>query len=186
VGSAKISNRDDRLHRGRKVTMAFLMQGWGQFLNQAFLIILLLIFDKGTGDPPYTVLMGQGIFRISFVPIAIGTAALVYYRIYRMPLASKQLESAKKKANVTGYDVESLKLTWSNFGGRLIATAGSWYANDVFFYGNKLFQAQFIKVLSPGSTSILTGWKWNLCNVGVSLVGYYLACKHSLPSIPIL
>jgi len=186
VGSARISNREDRLHRGRKVTMAFLMQGWGQFLNQAFLIILLLIFDKGTGNPPYSVLMGQGIFRISFVPIAIGTAALVYYRVYRMPLASKQLESAKKKANVTGYDVESLKLTWSNFGGRLIATAGSWYANDVFFYGNKLFQAQFIKVLSPGSTSILTGWKWNLCNVGVSLVGYYLACKQLSPLNPTL
>lgn len=30
VGSGKISNKEDRLHRGRKVTMAFLMQGWGQ------------------------------------------------------------------------------------------------------------------------------------------------------------
>ena len=30
VGSGKVSNKEDRLHRGRKVTMAFLMQGWGQ------------------------------------------------------------------------------------------------------------------------------------------------------------
>lgn len=30
VGSGKVSTRDDRLHRGRKVTSAFLMQGWGQ------------------------------------------------------------------------------------------------------------------------------------------------------------
>lgn len=44
VGSGKISTREDRLHRGRKVTLAFLMQGWGQFFNQIILILLLLIF----------------------------------------------------------------------------------------------------------------------------------------------
>lgn len=47
VGSGKISTKDDRLHRGRKVTSAFLMQGWGQFFNQAILILLLLIFHHG-------------------------------------------------------------------------------------------------------------------------------------------
>ena len=36
VGSGKVSTREDRLHRDRKVTGAFLMQGWGQFLNQAY------------------------------------------------------------------------------------------------------------------------------------------------------
>ena len=34
VGSGKVSTKEDRLHRGRKVTSAFLMQGWGQFFNQ--------------------------------------------------------------------------------------------------------------------------------------------------------
>ena len=47
VGSGKISTKEDRLHRGRKVTSAFLMQGWGQFFNQALLILLLLIFHHG-------------------------------------------------------------------------------------------------------------------------------------------
>ena len=47
VGSGKISTKDDRLHRGRKVTSAFLMQGWGQFFNQAILILLLLVFHHG-------------------------------------------------------------------------------------------------------------------------------------------
>lgn len=47
--------------------------------------------------------------------------------------------------------------------------------NDVFFYGNKLFQSEFIKVISPNSNSVMTGWLWNLCNCAVSLVGYYLA-----------
>ena len=47
VGSGKISTKEDRLHRGRKVTSAFLMQGWGQFFNQALLLVLLLIFHHG-------------------------------------------------------------------------------------------------------------------------------------------
>jgi hypothetical protein len=92
-----------------------------------------------------------------------------------MPLASRALNAAKKKAAVTGYDIQSLKLTCNHFGGRLVATAGAWFCNDIFFYGNKLFQSQFIAVLSPNNKSVLTGWLWNLVNVGVSLCGYYLA-----------
>jgi len=92
-----------------------------------------------------------------------------------MPLASKQLDMAKKKAKVTGYDVQSLKLTIRFFGSRLVATAGAWFCNDVFFYGNKLFQSQFISVISPHSKGIMTGWLWSLVNVGASLAGYYMA-----------
>jgi hypothetical protein len=92
-----------------------------------------------------------------------------------MPLASKQLAIAKRKAKVTGYDVQSLKLTFTYFGSRIIATAGTWFCNDVFFYGNKLFQGQFIAAISPNDDSVMTNWLWNLVNVGVSLVGYYLA-----------
>ncbi|CZS89007.1 hypothetical protein WAI453_010435 [Rhynchosporium graminicola] len=177
TGSGRVSTKEDRLHRGRKVTMAFLMQGWGQLFNQAILIILLLIFHSG-GNPPYSVLSAQWTFRISFALPAVGTLWLVYYRWFKMPLASKALNASKKKANVTGYDVESLKMTFKYFGPRIIATAGTWFANDVFFYGNKLFQSQFIKVISPGSAAsgnVMTGWLWNLVNVGVSLCGYYLA-----------
>ncbi|KAK4998527.1 hypothetical protein LTR66_002273 [Elasticomyces elasticus] len=119
VGSGKVSTKDDRLHRGRNVTSAFLMQG--------------------------------------------------------MRSAFKQLARAKKKASVTGYDTKSLKLTFTHFGPRLLATAGAWYANDVFFYGNKLFQSEFVSVLLPGNESVVVGWLYNLLGVGVSLVGYYLA-----------
>jgi len=174
TGAGKVSTKDDRLHRGRKVTMAFLMQGWGQFFNQVILIILMLIFNH-SGSPPYGVSMAQWTFRVSFALPAVGTLWLVYYRAYKIPLASRQLKMAKKKINVTGYDTKSLMLTFTFFGGRLFATAGTWFCNDVFFYGNKLFQAQFIKVISPAGSTIMTGWLWNLCNVGVSLVGYYCA-----------
>jgi hypothetical protein len=175
VGSGKVSTKDDRLHRGRKVTSAFLMQGWGQFLNQIILIVLLLVFHHGSGNPPYSEVAAQWTYRVSFAIPAIGTLWLVYFRTYKMKSASRQLMVAKKKQNVTGYDVQSLKLTFTYFGPRLIATAGAWYANDVFFYGNKLFQNEFIAVLLPGNKSVQVGWLYNLVNVGVSLIGYYLA-----------
>ncbi len=195
MSAGKLSTREDRLHRGRKVTMAFLMQGWGQFFNQVTLTILLVIFNRGTGGaPPYSQFAAQYTFRISFALPAIGTLWLVYYRTFKMRSASKHLEEAKKKANVTGYDVKSLKTTFSNFGGRLFATSTGWFFNDVFFYGNKLFQSklihspkylaslvltwhpgQFISVISDNPDSLLTTWNWNLVNIVVSLAGYYSA-----------
>jgi Sugar (and other) transporter len=175
VGSGKISTKEDRLHRGRKVTSAFLMQGWGQFFNQALLIVLLIIFNSGTGDAPYLQSAVQWTYRLSFAIPAVGTLWLVYYRAYKMKYASKQLIAAKAKSNVTGYDKQSLKLTFTYFAPRIIATSGGWFANDVFFYGNKLFQSDFIAVLEPGTKSVIPNWLWNLVNVGVSLAGYYLA-----------
>ncbi|EXL48940.1 hypothetical protein FOCG_09516 [Fusarium oxysporum f. sp. radicis-lycopersici 26381] len=171
----RISTREDRLHRGRRVTTAFLMQGWGQFVNQVILIVLLAIFNNGKSSPPYSKSAAQYTFRLSFAFPAIGTLWLLYYRTYRMRSAGKQLAEAKKRSNVTGYDVNALRHCFTNFGGRLFATAGTWFCNDVFFYGNKLFQGQFIKVISPDSKSIFTTWTWNLVNITVSLAGYYLA-----------
>ncbi|KAJ4272331.1 hypothetical protein NW762_001044 [Fusarium torreyae] len=171
----RISTREDRLHRGRRVTTAFLMQGWGQFVNQVILIVLLAIFNNGKSSPPYSASAAQYTFRLSFAFPAIGTLWLLYYRTYRMRSAGKQLAEAKKRSNVTGYDVNALRHCFTNFGGRLFATAGTWFCNDVFFYGNKLFQGQFIKVISPDSDSIFTTWTWNLVNITVSLAGYYLA-----------
>ncbi|KKY21486.1 putative mfs phosphate transporter [Phaeomoniella chlamydospora] len=175
VGSGKISTKEDRLHRGRKVTSAFLMQGWGQFFNQVILILLLLIFHHGSGNPPYSAVAAQYTYRVSFAIPAVGTLWLVYYRIYKMRSASRQLQVAKNKNKVTGYDVASLKLTLTYFGPRLLATAFGWFANDVFFYGNKLFQSEFIAVISPNNDSLMPSWLWNLVNVGVELVGYYMA-----------
>ncbi|KAI1844388.1 hypothetical protein JX265_010181 [Neoarthrinium moseri] len=175
VSAGKLSTRDDRLHRGRKVTMAFLMQGWGQFVNQVILIVLMFIFNRGYGNPPYSETATQWVFRLQFAIPCIGTLWLVYYRTWKMKAAGKKLDQAKKKANVTGYDVKSMKMTFKNFGGRIVATAGGWFCNDVFFYGNKLFQGQFINLVSNNPSSVMTTWTWNLVNVVVSLAGYYAA-----------
>lgn len=183
VGSGKVSSKEDRLHRGRKVTSAFLMQGWGQFFNQALLILLLIIFHHGSGNNPYSTIAAQYTYRVSFAIPALGTLWLVYYRTYKMKAASRQLQIAKAKSSVTGYDTESLRLCFKYFGPRILATAGTWYMNDVFFYGNKLFQSEFIKVIIPQSHSIMPGWLYNLVNVGVSLCGYYLASPFFSPRL---
>lgn len=175
VGAGKVSTREDRLHRGRKVTMAFLMQGWGQLANQAILIVLLLIFHHGSGDPPYGASTVQWTFRLSFAIPAVGTLWLAYYRTWKMPQASRQLQIAKKKSSVTGYDVRSLGMTFHHFGGRILATAGTWFCNDVFFYGNKLFQSTFINVIADNPKSVMVTWVWNIANIIISLAGYYLA-----------
>lgn len=175
ASAGKLSTKEDRLHRGRRVTIAFLMQGWGQFVNQVILIVLLIIFNRGHGNAVPSTTAAQWTFRLSFAFPAIGTLWLAYYRTWKMPHASKQLAAAKARTNVTGYDVNALRACFNTFGGRLLATAGTWFCNDVFFYGNKLFQGQFISVISPNSKSLMTNWTWNLVNITVSLAGYYLA-----------
>ncbi|KAL2756884.1 hypothetical protein ACRALDRAFT_2102073 [Sodiomyces alcalophilus JCM 7366] len=172
--AGRLSTRDDRLHRGRRVTSAFLMQGWGQFANQVVLIALLAIFNHG-GGAPYSVSAAQLTFRLSFAFPAIGTLWLVYYRTWKMPRVNRQLDLAKLRNGVTGYDVAALRGCVQHFGGRLLATAGTWFCNDVFFYGNKLFQGHFIRVISANPDSLMEKWTWNLVNVAVSLAGYYAA-----------
>lgn len=129
VGSGKISTREDRLHRGRKVTSAFLMQGWGQWFNQVILIICILCFNGNSGNPPYTKTAAQWTYRVAFAIPAVGTLWLVYFRTYKMRSASKQLQVAKQKQSVTGYDVQSLKLTVKYFGPRVFATAIGWVSS---------------------------------------------------------
>jgi MFS family permease len=163
----------DRMHRGRNVVLAFTMQGWGQFFNQAILILSLLIFHGG-GDPPYSELSAQWTFRVSFAFVGIVTLYLVYHRIYKLKFANAQLKLSKKRNNVTGYDVKSLNLVMGHYWHRLVGTAGNWFCNDFFFYGAKIFSSTFVKVLDPTAT-VIVGWNWNLLNVGISLIGYYLA-----------
>lgn len=132
--SSSHADKSDRLHRGRRTVGAFLLQGWGQFWNQAVLIILLLIFN-GKGSGPYSVGTGQAVYRLSFAFIAVFILWLLYYRIWRMKgsQSDKAVRRAKAKNNVSGYDIKSLKLTLRFFWHRLIATAIGWFCNDVSF-----------------------------------------------------
>jgi hypothetical protein len=190
-GGGPGSSTADKLHRGRNVQLAFLMQGWGQLFNQAVLIILLLAFHS-QGGPPYKETSTQWTYRVSFAIILPFTLYLAYYRFYKVRYADDALRRAKRRSNTSGYDAASLKLVMRHYWPRLLATAGCWvsffvaghsmrgssqifqFCNDFFFYGSRLFQNQFLKIISPGG-SVMTGWLLNLINLGVSLIGYYLA-----------
>ena len=102
------------------------------------------------------------------------TLWLLYHRIFKLQFADAHLKLSKRKASVTGYDTKSLKLVMTHYWHRLLGTAGGWFCNDFFFYGNKIFQSVFIKILDPNAT-VIGGWNWNLLNVGCALVGYYMA-----------
>lgn len=175
---SRYEQEQDRLHRGRRVVSAFLMQGWGQFFNQVILILCILIFHHGSGLSPFSKVSVQWTFRVSFAIPAVGTLLLVYLRSYKMPNISKALDKAKKEEHVTGYDIASFKLILQHYGFRLFATSIVWFFNDVFFYGNKLFQSDFISaIIGDGNSEfkVMLGWLYNLINIGVSLAGYYLA-----------
>ncbi|GAA5975570.1 hypothetical protein JCM11641_003537 [Rhodosporidiobolus odoratus] len=166
--------RDDRMHRGRNVVGAFLMQGWGQVFNQCILLILLMIFHSGKTTPPFSPRTAQATFRVQFGLAVLVHIWLLYHRIYKVKDADKQLQVAKRKQNTSGYDMHSLKLLQSHYWGRLVATAGGWFANDVFFYGTKVFASTFIGIIQPGASLVVT-WEYNLINVAVSMCGYYLS-----------
>ncbi|BGP26739.1 hypothetical protein JCM10295v2_005699 [Rhodotorula toruloides] len=166
--------RDDRLHRGRNVVGSFLMQGWGQVFNQCILLICLMIFHSGKTNPPFSPRTAQATYRVQFGLAVIVHFWLLYHRLYKVHDADALLSTTKKRQNVSGYDVHSLRLLMSHYWGRLIATAGSWFANDVFFYGTKVFSSTFIGIIHPGASLVVT-WEYNLINLAVSLCGYYLA-----------
>jgi len=94
--------------------------------------------------------------------------------VYHIKDADTTVRQAKKRLNTSGYDVKSLRLIRNHYWHRLMATAIGWFANDFFFYGNKIFASTFIGVIKPGASLFVT-WEFNLVNIAVSLAGYYLA-----------
>ncbi|MCO5566073.1 hypothetical protein L7F22_019749 [Adiantum nelumboides] len=175
-GTGAAATTGDRMHRGRKVALAFTMQGWGQLLNQGVLLILLLIFH-GSLDAPFSKTSTQYVFRVSFGIIILPTLYLAYLRYYKMKYTDRALNQAKSKAkNTSGYSWSTLKLAGGHYWHRMVGTAFVWFINDVLFYGSKIFSGVFIAQItgSTGPSSLKTNWLYNLLNVGISLVGYYL------------
>ncbi|CAO1628156.1 unnamed protein product [Jaminaea pallidilutea] len=172
----------DRMHRGRKVALAFLMQGWGQLANQVVLILALLV-THNTLNPPFNVVSAQWTFRIQFGIIILPTLYLAYLRYYKLTYTDHALNDAKKRSNTSGYDLVSLKLAMSHYWHRIVGTAFVWFANDVVFYGAKIFSGVFIATINGGTATLEETWLWNLVSIGISLLGYYtgaLLVDHKL------
>ncbi|KAK9807016.1 hypothetical protein WJX72_010792 [[Myrmecia] bisecta] len=163
--------RYQQRHRGRKVMLAYTMQGWGQFINLSVLILLLLIFNS-SGNPPYSSAAAGATWRVTFAVLIPLVLYLIYYRVYVLKELTV-LSKAKKKAGVEGYDWKSLRLLFTCFGHRLVGTAGIWFCNDWYFYGNGVFRSTFVGILVGPKAGVLTNWLYSWINAGVQLVGYY-------------
>lgn len=175
-GTGPAASTGDRMHRGRKVALAFTMQGWGQLLNQAILIVCLLIFH-GSLDAPFNKTSTQYTFRVSFGVIILPTLYLAYLRYYKMKYTDQALRDAKTRSkNTSGYSLTTLKMAGGHYWHRMVGTAIVWFINDVLFYGSKIFSGVFIGRITGGASGSTLGttWLYNLLNVGISLIGYYL------------
>jgi MFS family permease len=154
--------------RGREVVLTFSMQGVGNFTNVAVLLILLCICDvqtieKQTQHPNRLGLVWRLAFGLGLIPITL----IWCYRFFilresKMWHRRTAAEKAKDVAHLATF-------YWS----RLIATAGCWFFWDFGFYGNKVFQSQFVKIITGGASGITSTLAWTLLNSGVALFGYY-------------
>ena len=168
------TSRNDRLHRGRSVALAFLMQGWGQLGNQLVLIVVMLVFNHSI-NPGYGKTAAQATFRISFGFAAICLLFFLYLRIYKLKGVDDHLKASRKKGQVTGYDITSLKLVMNHYWHRVLATSLCWFCNDFPFYANQIFRNVFLQIVASSSKEVGTLWLYNLINNGCELVGYYMA-----------
>lgn len=162
----KYQGREDRLHRGRNVLLAFLMQGWGQLANQLVLIILLLLFNQSM-NPPYDEPATQLTFRLSFAVAGLALVYLLYYRVNQMPKTGLRSKSDTPA---------SLRQVFRFYWPRILGTSVCWFCSDLPFYGNQVFRNDLLQLVTgtkPGEVRIL--WLYNLINIGCELTGYYLA-----------
>lgn len=165
----KQQGRDDRLHRGRSVLLAFLMQGWGQLANQLALILILYLFNH-TLLRPYGEFATQATFRISFVIAAGFSAYFLYLRVFYV----KNPDKNNSEAPDLGGD--ELKTAARFYWSRILATTGCWFCSDFAFYGNQVFRNQLLQLVTGTSAKdVKTLWLYNLLNILIQLLGYYLA-----------
>lgn len=167
----KFDGKSDRLHRGRSVLLAFLMQGWGQLLNQLALIVLTLIFNKSL-RPPYSEFATQAVFRITFAFACIALVYFLYIRIFHLKGIDTSKEGGLNQAEYSA----TIKLLLEHYWHRLLATSICWFCSDFAFYGMQVFRNELLQLVTgapPDDAS--TVWLYNLINIGVQLVGYYLA-----------
>ncbi len=139
-------------------------------INQVVLILALLAFHSG-GTPPFGETATQWTFRVSFAFIAICLFYFIYLRVFKLKNTDQSIRASKKRGNVTGYDVASLKLVGTHYWRRLLATSLCWFCNDFPFYGNQIFRTMFLQLVAPSSSDVITIWLYNVINVGWELVG---------------
>lgn len=152
-------------HRGRTVALVFAHQGWGNF---AFtLIYAFLLQVTGVGGCSAVIVSNRAknanatqdwinncnqngleiTWRLSYMFGIIPITMLIVYRfcfLDEMEMFKARRERYDAKTNIEERieRVRNLKVIFTNklYLLRFIGAAGTWYLQDVAFYGNKLFQ----------------------------------------------
>jgi MFS family permease len=168
-----------RRRRGERVVLVFSQQGWGNLAN-TLCIVLLLVMQGATGEE-VTERQASITWRVQF---AVGTAICLGVVAYRWTLLQESkvwkaerhdvAEQLAQKGLRKHHSQQEYRLVIRYYWPRVFATSLSWALGGFAFFGQKLFQAQFIKLIVPGAT-LLQQMLYILLNNGVALVGYYCA-----------
>ncbi|KAK9807684.1 hypothetical protein WJX72_006095 [[Myrmecia] bisecta] len=170
-GSEKLKSR-----RGQTVVLVFAMQAWGNLLNVAVLLIFLAAL--GQSHPPYDNTALEITWRMSYGLGLIPISYMLYHRIFVLKESAVWQAERKAKAAQHGTnskrDWRAMRYLVTHYWHRLLGTALGWFAWDFYYYGNKLFQSEFIGIIHPG-TSLTGVLEYNFLNSSVALFGYYFA-----------
>ncbi|GFR43042.1 hypothetical protein Agub_g4047 [Astrephomene gubernaculifera] len=182
VASASANERAEssvrlQKRRGETVVLTFSMQGWGNLVNTAVIIAIMAGFHQY--GAPYNKHDLEVTWRLSYAIGLIPLVGIMLYRIFR--LRESAVWKKKREALKAMGGEEKKGAQWRKFGllmyyywHRNFGTSMSWFVWDFAFYGNKLFQGTFIKIINPSATLIQV-LEWTLLNSAVALVGYYFA-----------
>ncbi|KAG2435009.1 hypothetical protein HYH02_012007 [Chlamydomonas schloesseri] len=170
--SAALSKR-----RGETVVLVFSMQGWGNLVNTAVIIAIMAGFRLYA--PPYDSYGMEVTWRLSYAIGLIPLISILLYRIFRLRESAvwqkkREALQAMGGAKASGVQWRKFSLLMRYYWHRNFGTSMSWFVWDFAFYGNKLFQSTFIKIINPHAT-VIQILEWTLLNSAVALVGYYFA-----------
>jgi len=171
--------------RGRHVLLVFSGQGLGTFTDSCVILLGYLFFGQlgtcavpGTASCELTRYGARAIISLQYAVATLVTIASMTWRFTCLQESQMYKEEDKLEhdafANISFWNrnVKTLKY----WGWRQIVTSIGWFINDFAFYGNKLSQTMFIKLIHPQESNV--PWliqRWTVLNAFVALVGYYMA-----------
>lgn len=163
--------------RGETVVLVFSMQGWGNLVNTAVIIAIMAGFHQWS--KPYDNHALEVTWRLSYGIGLIPLFGILLYRIFRLRESAvwqKKREALEAMGGQVdrGVQLRKFGLLLKYYWHRNLGTSLSWFVWDFAFYGNKLFQGTFIKIINP-SAGLIEVLEWTLLNSAVALCGYYFA-----------
>ena len=160
--------------RGQTVVLTFSMQGVGNWVYTALLIILLYLsgVDWDTKAADYDAQILNRIWRYTYGVGGIGLFILLVGRAVFLEESKQYAKRQKRRKRVAS---QGMCAGMGHFWHRLFGTSVSWFVWDITFYGNKLFQGTFIKEVVGGDVTPFQLLVYVLINSTVALLGYYAA-----------